>query len=65
MAAKVAITLREFEFLNEHISEYSEILTRFGLIPDLLDHEVAKPNSGGFFSALIPARELWVYGSRR
>lgn len=60
MAAKVAIRLRESGFLNEHMSENSEILTRFDFVPDLLDRRVAKRNSGGFFTAHIPARKLWV-----
>lgn len=63
MASKVAVILREYRFLNEHVSEQSEIIARFDYIwyiPDLLYHRVATLNSDDYFSGHIPARELWL-----
>ena len=61
--AKATIRLGASRFLNEYMSEHLEILTRFDFIPELLDHGVAKPNSGEIFSAHIPTRRCGKVGA--
>lgn len=60
IVAKVALRLRETEYMKGSKQDHAEILSSFNCIPENLDHCITKATPGGCFFAHIPPREMWT-----